>query len=939
MVSWEDIERVFDETLSHPLDEQDQFLSQRCAGKPGLFQEVSSLLHHHRRCQEDGFAETPSDLDRAFIETKREVAGYQLMRVLGRGGMGVVYEVRCSRSGRTYALKLLRKELADPSMERRFRQEAEVLSRLRHPGVARIVEAGCDKGQRFLVMERIDGVPLLEYANGQQLDFRDRLRLFLRVCDAVQHAHDAKFIHRDLKPSNVLVDETGQPKLVDFGIARPASGDSSTTPLTHAGQLVGTPLYMSPEQVQGVTPLRPCSDVYSMAVILFELLAGESPYGTVGPSTYAALHAVQTFTPPALSTLSQNSSRSLDEAIQSALEKDPAHRPSSVAEFRERLTQALGETSVAAIEVRRSSRMWVAGIAVVATICCAGTLVFQPLHGLKSPPVFASHSESSSPDPLRPTVTGERSLASPPIDRVGNILLLRGQRALARFQQGGKEPALDELGGILTELRARKADPTSESLGLERQYARILLDTGQFSKAARVASSALPRHEARFGDTAPETLECQDLAAIGLQESGRYFESRDLFQTAWERSRKTFGETSEDTLERQHHWGTSLLSCGEFQKARSALDGLVEKRVAFHGEDSRKVLESKVSLARALVNLEELSAAERLMDQVEQTLHRSSMDPTPFRTNILLLRCRLLMARGRLEEARVEFDTAVALIRARRTSEHPTVLASMGNLGLLLHHQGKIEAAEEIQRVALDTMSQVLGTEHPFTLTAQHNLAAVLAQTARLDESMPLFSKTLATRKRVLGPSHRNTCLTRILLMDLHWQRKQYPEAFALFEEQRRQFPTPDATTMGFSSPYQMTRFLGETESHFQQTFERASSRNGLCSQASLQAALFVARSLRASRPREALDFVDEVLSTCEWDVREGNEALAMLRLLYGCALADNGDTEGARDHLLEGLESSSAESGLALEAQDLLDSWDRSTAETQHSRQPRPAE
>lgn len=206
------------------------------------------------------------------------IPGYRLLRLIGQGGMGAVYEAEQQHPQRIVALKVIKPGLATPRVLRRFEQEAEALGKLHHPGIAQIYEAGAaqtDLGpQPFFAMELVAGQSLTAFVREPALAIRARLDLFARICDAVHHAHQRGIIHRDLKPANILIDTTGQPKVLDFGVARITDGDTQATRQTDAGQIVGTLAYMSPEQVLA-DPLEvdTRSDVYSLGVILYELLA------------------------------------------------------------------------------------------------------------------------------------------------------------------------------------------------------------------------------------------------------------------------------------------------------------------------------------------------------------------------------------------------------------------------------------------------------------------------------------------------------------------------------------------------------------------------------------------------------------------------------------------------------------------------------------------
>jgi serine/threonine protein kinase len=211
------------------------------------------------------------------------IGDYHILRLLGEGGMGSVYLAEQDKPHRTVALKVIKPGFVSAELLRRFEREADALGRLQHRGIAQIYEAGtADSGfgaQPYFAMEFIAGQTLIEYVEANHLNVRARLELMAKACDAVSHAHQRGIIHRDLKPSNILVDTEGQPKILDFGVARVTDSDVETTRQTDIGQLVGTLQYMSPEQVQpDPVELDIRSDVYALGVMLYELLAGHLPH-------------------------------------------------------------------------------------------------------------------------------------------------------------------------------------------------------------------------------------------------------------------------------------------------------------------------------------------------------------------------------------------------------------------------------------------------------------------------------------------------------------------------------------------------------------------------------------------------------------------------------------------------------------------------------------
>jgi tetratricopeptide (TPR) repeat protein/predicted Ser/Thr protein kinase len=314
------------------------YLAEACPDDPTLCAEVESLLAHADRETSRGFPASPvvrSETTSA-PPLPASIGPFRLWRSLGAGGMGTVYEAQQDNPRRSVALKVIRADRATPELVQRFRREAHILARLQHPGIAQVYEAGVDAdGRPYFAMEFIRGVPLDEYARGHGLDARARLELLARVCDAVEHAHSRGVIHRDLKPGNILVDDSGQSKVLDFGVARVTDADVRTaTCQTEVGELIGTLAYMSPEQMAAdPTALDRRADVYSLGVILFQLLSGRLPYALEHLPLSEVVRVIREQTPVRLSALDARLRGDMETIVAKALEKEPARRYSTAAEL------------------------------------------------------------------------------------------------------------------------------------------------------------------------------------------------------------------------------------------------------------------------------------------------------------------------------------------------------------------------------------------------------------------------------------------------------------------------------------------------------------------------------------------------------------------------------------------------------------------------------
>src|SRR4051812_34460558 len=274
-----------------------------------------------------------------------EIPRYRILRLLGAGGMGAVYQAEQQQPQRTVALKVIKPGIVTAELLRRFGHETEVLGRLQHPGIAQIYEAGTvqtpEGAQAYFAMELVRGpagaraASLVEFAQQNKLSARQRLELLAKVADAVHYAHQKAIIHRDLKPANILVDDTGQPKILDFGVARATDGDvKSVTVQTDVGQIIGTLPYMSPEQAGGdPAQLDTRSDVYSLGVIGYELLAGRLPHELKTLMIHEAVRVIREDQPSRLSAINKTFRGDIETIIAKALAKEKERRYQSAGEL------------------------------------------------------------------------------------------------------------------------------------------------------------------------------------------------------------------------------------------------------------------------------------------------------------------------------------------------------------------------------------------------------------------------------------------------------------------------------------------------------------------------------------------------------------------------------------------------------------------------------
>ena len=325
----------------------------------------------------------PGAVGRSPTQGLPPIGGYRLLETLGEGGMGTVYKAEQDRPRRIVALKVIKPGVITEEMRRRFDRETQVLGRLQHPGIAQIYEAGTTDqatgGQPYFAMEFVaDGRPITAHAAAARLTTDVRLALLAEVCDAVHHAHQRGVIHRDLKPANILVDPTGQPKVLDFGIARVTDSDIQATMQTDVGQLLGTLPYMSPEQVAGdVLDLDTRSDVYALGVVLYELLAERLPYEVAGRALTEVARVIAEEEPASLRTPGRTLDADVELIVRKALEKERTRRYQFAAELAADLRRYLAHEPIEArapttiYQLRKFARRHVALVGGVAATVVA----------------------------------------------------------------------------------------------------------------------------------------------------------------------------------------------------------------------------------------------------------------------------------------------------------------------------------------------------------------------------------------------------------------------------------------------------------------------------------------------------------------------------------------------------------------------------------------
>jgi serine/threonine protein kinase len=764
---WQRVEQLYHAAVDRPAAERQDFLESACAGDDPLRRDVESLL-----AAEAGTGEfmqsLPADLVPRILGAESPapdlsanaspdtipmaIGTYRILRLLGAGGMGAVYEAEQQSPHRTVALKIIQPGFTTPELLRRFKQEANALGKLQHPGIAQIHEAStADTGlgpQPYFAMELIRGPSLTEYAETHRLKTRERLELLAKICDAVQHAHQRGIIHRDLKPANILVDETGQPKILDFGVARVVDSEWPVTRQTDLGELVGTLAYMSPEQITAEPfEVDTRSDVYALGVILYQLLAGRLPYQ--GGNLNQIVQVIREQEAPPLGSVSRAYRGDIETIAAKALEKEKARRYASAADFAADIRRYLGNEPITArppsgtYQLRKFAKRHtavVSGTAVVFLVLTAG--------------IIASTSEAARANRAGQAALRERDRAT----AAGQTAIQERDRA-----QRAEQAATTERNRAVAE--ARRADTESATAKAVRDFLLndLLAQAGATAQAGPnmqpdpdlKVRTALDRAVARM----PGKFDKRPLVEAAIRQTigdaywelGLYSDAERQTARAIELRERYLGRYSPDALSSRNKLGEQYIAAGKFNEAEKLFAEVAEARARVLGPDHPDTLSTMANLAFAYGRLSRYVEAERLASAVlKRQLHLLG-ERNPETLNSMNNLAQLYMDQGKFPQAEEFYTQFVSISPQVLGTGDPRMLSGMNNLAQLYRRQGKLPKAEELLLQVLEMERRVLGTEHRGTASTMNDLALVFRQEGKYRQAEDLYANSLQIHRRVLG--------------------------------------------------------------------------------------------------------------------------------------------------------------------------------------------
>ncbi len=762
---------LFEEGLSVPVEERGSWLDDRCPDA-NLREAVRSLLSEHDAPHafvdgpmDQGIAELISDnVDSVETCAKRallpkRIGQYKIVKIVGQGGMGTVYEAQQQSPQRRVALKVIRSSMISRQLIRRFKLEAEVLGQLQHPGIAQIYEASIDERSNdsapFFAMEFIEGQSLTNFCKARELRVDQCLELVARVCDAVQHAHQKGVIHRDLKPVNILVidDEEnasciersahrattkpmGQPKIVDFGIARMLDSDQRVVTLeTNVGELLGTLCYMSPEQVSADTSdIDTQCDVYSLGVVLYEVLAGHVPFSFSGMAITKAVSIVREQDPPRLGSVDQALRGDIETIVCKAMEKQRGRRYATAAELAADIRRYLNSEPIQArpattfyqlSRFARRNKALVGGA--TATMLALILGLVGSLYGLQQ----ATQRQKQ----LQAVADFQgRMLTNIDLEEMGGQL-----RADLRTDAVRVANEDDEISRVLVEQLLSRIDATG--------IASRLLDE-------QVISNAVDTVDREFEDQPLIEAELRMSLGSVYDSLGLYEKARLQFESAHSHRSALVGTDDPSALVAARKASMTLAMLGRYEEAEQELLEVVEGMRLELGSQDPETLRALLQLASIQEDRSKFSEAEENFREALVVARRELNPHDQLLIDAMAMLGNHLRHTNQPEESESLLREVLQISRDAKGYGHPSTIARMKDLALLLTSVRKYEEAEPLISEVHERFQNIYGANHPSTLSSGHNLAENYIYMRKYESAEPLLREALAKRKTVLGEEH-----------------------------------------------------------------------------------------------------------------------------------------------------------------------------------------
>ena len=810
------VESLFHEVLQSPAPEREALLQEACGGDAELRASVDELLRAHEEA--GAFLASGAILRGSIRETgtpsTAEAAGtfvdnYKLLQQIGEGGFGIVWMAEQERPvRRRVAMKIIKAGMDTREVVARFEQERQALAMMDHPNIAKVFDAGSTPaGRPFFVMELVKGGKITDYCDEQKLPTLERLKLFIQVCHAIQHAHQKGIIHRDLKPSNILVtlhDGVPVPKVIDFGVAKATQQQRLTdlTLFTQFEQMVGTPLYMSPEQAErSGLDIDTRSDIYSLGVLLYELLTGRTPFDPGAlmkqgldeirrvireqepprPSTFVSTLALDLRTDLArhrqtdIAKLTGQIRGDLDWIVMKALEKDRNRRYETANGLAKDIERHLQSEPVQARPpssgyrfrrfVRRNKAVVVAGGSVLAALLiglAASTWMFLKEKHARQRATAAEATSSQVSQFLTDMLKG-----------VGPSVALGRDTTLLR-------EILDQ-----TATRAAKdlKDQPEVAATLRSVLGAVYYELGDYVTAGGLHAESLAIRRKLLGNEHADVAASLNQLGQALVAQGKVAEAEPVVREALGMRRRRWGNEHVEVAESLNSLGVVLSNQRKPAQAIVVHRDALAIREKFLGTEHLMVAESLNNLASSLQDEGKLSEAQSIYQRALTTSRKLVGDAHPDVASVLNNLGTIFQAQGKFAEAEARHREALAIEEKLMSKEHPNVAVSVNNLAAVLERQGKLAAAEGMYRVALEISRKRLGSEHPDVAMWLQNLGGTLQAQNKLVEAEAIFREALAIRQSLSGNEHPEVAVLLNKVSEVIEHQGKLPEAETMRRE------------------------------------------------------------------------------------------------------------------------------------------------------------
>lgn len=765
---WQRIEDVCARALALPEADRAAFLDRACVDAPSLRREVASLIVADRKAT--GFlsrpvsGQLPSEPSIAEFGAGERIGAYRLLSPIGRGGLSTVYAA--ARADETFdrqvAIKLVRQGWPDDEHVRRFEVERQILAGLEHPNIARLYDGGATEGGLpYLVMELVDGEPIDAHCTRRGLSLDERLSLFRQVCMAVQFAHQNLVVHRDLKPSNILVTREGQPKLVDFGIAKLLNPDLAGARAypTANWMRVMTPEFASPEQIAGGT-ITTASDVYSLGAVLYRLLTGQLPrpdarlaatQGMPGEESQRAivppsvavggsdLAAPDVGSPPGRrqKLLGRPLRGDLDNIVLKALRTESDRRYSSAESFAEDLRRHQAGLPVVARPDTWSYRMrsfarrnrWPVAVGL------SGVLVLGIFAVVMSVQVARTSHARDEAEATQAFLVDILAAADPDEGR--------GESATLREALDRGADRLDLL-----------SDQPLLQANLMHTLGKVYLNLGLFDDAESLLRQSFESRNERLGARDERTLATRNQQGLLLLYQGRYVLAEAEADAALGIGLEALGERHPVVAESLWTLGLVSLAQLDLPAAEGRLRRALHLLVWLHGEQHPTVARSQQALARARMEAGDYREAEALLRRALATMRAHGDELHPALADALGSLGEVLRELGNAGQAEPYLREAVRLKESRLGPDHASTLDALNMLGVALGEFGRAEESAAIHRRVLAARIAAHGEHHPFVAMSLHNLATVEMNRGNLGVAHEIYLRAIDLGRATVGDDH-----------------------------------------------------------------------------------------------------------------------------------------------------------------------------------------